>query len=276
MPAMTRLPVVVAAAVVVVLLSVGVGANASGSTAATTVFHAAATASTAVVQVSLDSTVLVGLASSAVLTLAPAVQYSTWPNAVDVVVTGTLGGHSGGPVVVIAPSARYDVFPVNGSGSSGFAVPTIALKGLRFNQSGAWDINVTVSCVAPAEPFSSVASYFSSPSPSLTDKSRNSSALPAFCTDGSAQMSASASTFVIPGVLSLLPPLLTLLCAVVTKMTFVSLLLGIWVGAFFLNSYNPVSAFLRTFDQFFLDSFCNSGHSGIILFTLLLGGLLGR
>ena len=36
-----------------------------------------------------------------------------------------------------------------------------------------------------------------------------------------------------------------------------------------------MNAFLRSFDTYFLDSFCSSDHSAIMMFTFLLGGLLG-
>merc|ERR1719174_391173 len=81
--------------------------------------------------------------------------------------------------------------------------------------------------------------------------------------------------FLIPGWVTIFPPIVTLAFAIATKMTMVSLILGIFTGALFVCRYDPVTAFLRTFDTYFLGSFCESDHAAIMLFTFLLGGLLG-
>jgi len=203
--------------------------------------------------IDIASTLLTGLSSTATLSLEPVVGYRSWPKTVNVLVTGTIGDSTtDSDAVVIAPSTVYDVYTANSTGDEGFTIPEISLVGLRLNESGAWNLNFTISCNAD-----------------------EGVPLPAFCTNSAYAKTVSTSTYVIPGVLSLLPPLLTLICAIVTRLTLVSLLLGIWAGALCLSSYNPITGFLRTFDTYFLNSFCNSGHSGIVLFTLLLGGLLG-
>ena len=40
-------------------------------------------------------------------------------------------------------------------------------------------------------------------------------------------------------------------------------------------AYNPLSGLLRTFDTYFVGSFLTREHAAVILFTFLLGGLIG-
>ncbi len=79
----------------------------------------------------------------------------------------------------------------------------------------------------------------------------------------------------IPGILSILPPLLAIALAIVTRQVVVSLFLGVWLGATFVYGYNPFSALLRTVDSYVLNAAGDSSHVSIILFTLLLGGMVG-
>jgi len=79
----------------------------------------------------------------------------------------------------------------------------------------------------------------------------------------------------VPGVLSILPPLLAIVLAIVTRQVVVSLFLGIWLGATFVFGYNPFSALLRTVDSYVLTAASEASHVSIILFSLLLGGMVG-
>lgn len=79
-----------------------------------------------------------------------------------------------------------------------------------------------------------------------------------------------------PGWLSLLPPLLAIAMALVFREVVISLFAGIWLGALFLADWNPVSALFMTADTFLLDAIAaDSDHVSIMLFTLLLGGMVG-
>lgn len=80
---------------------------------------------------------------------------------------------------------------------------------------------------------------------------------------------------VIPGWLSIVPPLLAVALAILTRQVLVSLLAGIWLGVFFVYDYNPFAGLLRTFDTHLIDSLHDRGHISIVLFTLALGGLVG-
>lgn len=55
----------------------------------------------------------------------------------------------------------------------------------------------------------------------------------------------------------------------------VALLVGIWAGALLVSGFNPLSAFLRTFDTYFVGAFVGEGNAEVLLFTFLLGGTIG-
>lgn len=53
------------------------------------------------------------------------------------------------------------------------------------------------------------------------------------------------------------------------------MLIGIWTGALLVTGFNPLSAFLRTFDTYFVEAFTGEGNAEVLLFTFLLGGTIG-
>jgi len=50
---------------------------------------------------------------------------------------------------------------------------------------------------------------------------------------------------------------------------------GIWAGALLVSGFNPIGAFLRTFDTYFVGAFVGEGNAEVLLFTFLLGGTIG-
>lgn len=80
---------------------------------------------------------------------------------------------------------------------------------------------------------------------------------------------------VSPGWVSLLPPLVTLVMSAVLGQVTVSLLAGIWCGAIIVSNGDPFTAFLRTFDQYWVNAFTVDDHAGVLLFTIVLGGTIG-
>jgi Na+/H+ antiporter NhaC len=79
-----------------------------------------------------------------------------------------------------------------------------------------------------------------------------------------------------PGWLSLLPPLLAILLALVFREVLLSLFAGIWLGALLLNGWDPFAATLRTVDQYILATVAeDADHVSILIFSLLLGGMVG-
>jgi Na+/H+ antiporter NhaC len=77
------------------------------------------------------------------------------------------------------------------------------------------------------------------------------------------------------GWLSILPPLLAIVLALVTHDVLISLFLGVFGGALILNGWNPLVAFARTIDQFIVEQLTDKSQASIILFTTLLGGMVG-
>ncbi|MFB0515518.1 MAG: Na+/H+ antiporter NhaC family protein [Candidatus Neomarinimicrobiota bacterium] len=85
-----------------------------------------------------------------------------------------------------------------------------------------------------------------------------------------------ANVTALPGLVSILPPLMAIALALITKQVLLSLFCGIWLGAVFtLGGYNPATAFLRTVDTYFLRALTDPDHMSIVLFTMTLGGMVG-
>ncbi len=99
------------------------------------------------------------------------------------------------------------------------------------------------------------------------------SQLPLTVTAGEASVSLERP--VIPGWFSLLPPLLAIALALIFHEVVTSLFLGIWLGCFFVAGYNPFSAVLMTVDRFVRPALADADHAAIVIFSLLLGGMVG-
>ena len=80
-----------------------------------------------------------------------------------------------------------------------------------------------------------------------------------------------------PGWFSILPPLVAIALALIFKEVITALLAGIWLGALAVAGYNPLQATWRLIDQYVVPSLGNtdSGHTQIVVFSLLLGGMVG-
>ena len=91
----------------------------------------------------------------------------------------------------------------------------------------------------------------------------------------SGSLSAEISLRLIPGWLSVLPPLLAIGLALATRDVLISLFLGIFGGAFILFNWNPFVAFGRSIDTFIAPAVANPGQAAILVFTILLGGMVG-
>ncbi len=80
---------------------------------------------------------------------------------------------------------------------------------------------------------------------------------------------------VIPGWLTILPPLIAILMALVFKDAFFSLFLGVFTGSLILSGFNPWKAFLRVADTYFVKTLSDPDRASIVIFTLLLGAMVG-
>ena len=77
------------------------------------------------------------------------------------------------------------------------------------------------------------------------------------------------------GVLSLLPPLVTILLAIVTRQILPSLLAGVFVGALILARGNPLAAVAEGLEGHLWTSLADSDHLRVFVFTLLMGAMIG-
>jgi len=83
----------------------------------------------------------------------------------------------------------------------------------------------------------------------------------------------------IHGLLSILPPILAIVFALMFRQVILALLSGVWLGAFFISGYHPFQSLLRIVDHYVIQTLAGPGegqdHISIIVFTLLLGGMVG-
>jgi len=80
-----------------------------------------------------------------------------------------------------------------------------------------------------------------------------------------------------PGWLSLVPPLIAIALALIFREVVTALFAGVWLGALMIAGFNPVTATWRLIDQFMIPEIANmdDGHTQIIFFSILLGGMVG-
>ena len=76
-----------------------------------------------------------------------------------------------------------------------------------------------------------------------------------------------------PGILSLLPPLVAIAFALLTRSVVPSLLLGV-VGALMLEGGNPLMAVYTTFSEFIIPSVASEGNATILVYCAFFGGLI--
>ncbi|KNC52488.1 NhaC Na:H antiporter family protein [Thecamonas trahens ATCC 50062] len=80
---------------------------------------------------------------------------------------------------------------------------------------------------------------------------------------------------VLPGWVSVLPPMLTTVVAIAFRQVLLALFSGVWLAAFLLNRLDPLEGLLRSADTYWVQAIEGSGHPGVILFTFFLGGCIG-
>ncbi len=89
---------------------------------------------------------------------------------------------------------------------------------------------------------------------------------------------ASATTRAIPGWVSILPPLVAILIALLFKRVIPALFLGVWIGAWVAAGFSLPgmwSGLLDSFQVYVLQSLANEDHASILLFSLMIGGMVG-
>ncbi len=80
---------------------------------------------------------------------------------------------------------------------------------------------------------------------------------------------------IIPGWLSILPPIIAILLALIFRQVILSLMIGIYAGAVFIYDYNFLTGFFRLIDHYVIEAIIDKSHAEIIVFTLLFGGVIG-
>ncbi len=79
----------------------------------------------------------------------------------------------------------------------------------------------------------------------------------------------------LPAYFSILPPLLAIILALITHQVIIALFFGIFLGVFFLYDFNIVQGFLHTLDVYLVQAVATTDHVSILMFTLVLGGMVG-
>lgn len=83
------------------------------------------------------------------------------------------------------------------------------------------------------------------------------------------------SQHVLPTILSILPPLLAILLALITRQVILALFFGIWLGVTFIYDFNPLLGFLHTLDEYIVNALLSPDRISILIFSLVLGGMVG-
>src|SRR5699024_11727618 len=87
-----------------------------------------------------------------------------------------------------------------------------------------------------------------------------------------------AQTRSMPGWLSILPPLIAIGLALIFKRVIPALFLGVWVGAWIATGLTLLglwTSLLASFGTYVQGAMVNPDHVSIILFSLMIGGMVG-
>ena len=86
------------------------------------------------------------------------------------------------------------------------------------------------------------------------------------------------ATRTLPGWLSILPPLVAIVVALAFRRVIPALFLGVWVGAVLVAGVSPAGVgrgLLDTLQVYVLDALADESHAAIILFSFMIGGMVG-
>jgi hypothetical protein len=92
-----------------------------------------------------------------------------------------------------------------------------------------------------------------------------------------AEETTSRSSFyvkIVPGAVTLIPPLVTVIFAATTRNVLLSLYAGVYFAALIIWNYNPFYAFINSFSDLIVKSFSDTDHIFIVLFTWILSGMI--
>ena len=83
---------------------------------------------------------------------------------------------------------------------------------------------------------------------------------------------------IIPGWVSITPPILAIFVALTLRNVIPALLMGVWLGAAALRSFTPIGilgGLLDSFQLYVTEALADEDHAAIILFSLMIGGMVG-
>ncbi|RKP19632.1 hypothetical protein ROZALSC1DRAFT_28785 [Rozella allomycis CSF55] len=92
--------------------------------------------------------------------------------------------------------------------------------------------------------------------------------------NGEAILSDTFEVYCIPGILSILPSIITVALAMWLKQNILALFIGICIGSTFIYRYNPITGIMRAVDTIVVEALADSGHASVIYFCLLIGGMI--
>ena len=78
----------------------------------------------------------------------------------------------------------------------------------------------------------------------------------------------------IPGWWTLVPAIAAIVLALALRQVVPALLSGVWIGAW-IGYGGPLTGILRTIDTYVVDALSDPDHVAILVFSLLLGGMVG-
>lgn len=73
------------------------------------------------------------------------------------------------------------------------------------------------------------------------------------------------------GILALLPPLLAIVMAIITRQVILSLFIGVWVGATMVYGWNPIIGLIETFRAYIFSSLGDSWNASVLIMIMLVG-----
>ena len=179
------------------------------------------------------------------------------------------------PAVLLA----FSLLPLSGSAQEVSEPPTVVLSGVPFQitmlggegvGSVAYEVRTAAGAVLA---LGSVQAHGETTASGLVVNSK--ADLPLQVTIGSSTHEVAPT--LTPGWFSLLPPILAIALALIFREVIMALFAGVWLGALAVAGFNPLTATWRLIDSFIVPALgdTDGGHTQIVIFSFLLGGMVG-
>lgn len=154
--------------------------------------------------------------------------------------------------------------------------PSVLLKGVPFQitvkggtEPSAWyEVRNATGSVLGA---GTVEAYDSATAMDLVVRSRDELPLTVLIGDTTHEVDATLT----PGFFSLVPPLVAIVLALLFREVITALFAGVWLGALAVAGFNPITGTWRLMDTFVVPTLADADHASILVFSLLLGGMVG-